>query len=566
VQRLAILPLDNLSSDPKLNWYSRAAAAVVEYDLAGSKNLYAKTEESVPASQAMQASRALEGYFLERNGRLMIRATVEDLRTTKAVDHLEIEGPAGGGWLPLANELARRLNPEARAFGTRSEDALRFYGEALDAGTVETREHALESAVAADPAFATAYLTEARLLAETGAKDRALAAIGAGRRTRLDAIDRADFQFLAAATSGDVNARVQALEALSRATPANAALFSQLGQMQYARREFADAVRSYQAATVLNPDEPSVWNEMGYAIAWTGNLNGAVQAIQEYQKLAPENTNALDSLGEVSFFLGDFASAAKYFDQAAQKFPAELLKAAEARLMLGDLQNADALMAKYLKPAQLAQRDRAAFQMTQWEFLTGRRAQASDALQALLPRLDPDSQSLALSQLAIWKLKTGDAQHAADFANQAVAHAQSPQTRGMAAVSRFLAAGTGAASGSPLVDAYALLLSGKFQPAVPLLQKVYEAANPSTDGQVRVLLAWARAETGGLNEADKLTQMCPLPLSSGETIFASLIFPRYFAIRAAVAGKQGKTAEAKKDLDLFVKYGATARLVLGDAK
>jgi hypothetical protein len=40
-----------------------------------------------------------------------------------------------------------------------------------------------------------------------------------------------------------------------------------------------------------------------------------------------------------------------------------------------------------------------------------------------------------------------------------------------------------------------------------------------------------------------------------------LIFPRYFALRAAVLEKQGKPDEAKKNHDLYLKYagGEAAR-------
>jgi Flp pilus assembly protein TadD len=557
VQRLAVMPLENLSSDPQWNWYSRASSAVVEYDLAGSRNIFAKTVDSLSAAQSMQAARVLEGYFFERNGRIGIRATVEDLRTTRAVEHLEIEGPIGGGLLPLANELALRLSSGARRFGTNNENAFRFYGEALEASDAEDTERALESAMHADPGFAASYLEQARLLAATGARDRALQLIQAGERgTQLNSIDRADWQYVAAAASGDENARIQALETLTQVTPANATPFADLGAAQFARRNFQEAVRNYQAAALLNPDEPRTWNELGYALAWTRNLNGARQAIQEYEKLAPDDTNALDSLGEVSFYLGDFESAAKYFQQAAQKSPPELRKAAEALLMTGDLQQADALFAKYLGPG--VERGRAAYQMAQWEFLTGRRRAGMAALERLLPQLEGDAQSLALSQLAIWKLETGDGKAANDLANQAVAHAQSPQARGMSALSRFVAAGAeagfAASSGSALVDAYALLFAQKYREAVPLLQAAYERTNPSADGQIRVLLAWARVETGGFAEAQKLLELCPLPLSSGEPVLASLIFPRYFALRAEVFEKQGKPDEAKKNHDLFLKY------------
>ncbi len=62
-------------------------------------------------------------------------------------------------------------------------------------------------------------------------------------------------------------------------------------------------------------------------------------------------------------------------------------------------------------------------------------------------------------------------------------------------------------------------------------------------------------ETGGFAEAGKLLEMCPLPLSSGDPMLASLVFPRYFALRAAVLEKQGKPDEAKKNHELYLKYG-----------
>jgi Flp pilus assembly protein TadD len=519
VGRLAVLPLENLSSDPQWNWYSRALSAVVQYDLAGARDVYAKTVESLSAVQSMQASRVLEGYFFERNGRIGIRATVEDLRKTRAVELFEIDGPVAGGLLPLANELAHRLSSGARRFGTNNENAFRFYGEALEASGAEATEQALKSAMDADPGFAASYLDQARLLAGAGARDRALQVIQAGERgTQVGSIDRADLQYVAAAASGDANARIRALETLAHIEPANATLYADLGAAQLERRNFPEAARNYQTATLLNPDDPRTWNSLGYALAWTRNLNGARQAIQEYEKLAPEDTNALDSLGEVSFYLGDFDSAAKYFQQAAQKSPAELVKAAEALLMTGDLRLADEFFAKYVGPVKGG---RAAYQMAQWQFLTGRRMKAIEAMEKLVGALDGEPQKLACRQLAVWDLEVGS-------------------------------------SNAPLCGEVPgllrLLLVGKFRDALPGLEAGFQKANPSNDGQIRVLLAWARVETGGFAEAGKLLEICPLPLSSGDPMFASLTFPRYFALRAEVAEKQGKPDDAKKNRELFLKY------------
>ena len=518
VERLAVLPLENLSADPQLNWFTPAAAAVVDYDLAGAKNIFPKNVESISAAQSMQATRVLEGYFFQRNGRIGIRATVEDLRTRRAVEHFELDGPVADGFLPLANELARRLSSEARRFGTGNENAFRFYGEALGAADGEARERSIESAIAADPGFALIYRDQAGLLAGAGARDRARQVIQAGERGRLDSIDRADLQYAAAAVSGDPNARVQALENLTRVTPANATLFADLGAEQMARRDFSQAVRSYQEASVLNPEEPRIWNELGYALAWTRNLNGARQAIQEYERLAPDDANALDSLGEVSFFLSDFESAAKYFERGAQRSRAEFVKAAEARLMTGDLKAADAFFAKY---AAGVRHEAAAYQLAQWQFLTGRKTAGIAAMKKLAAELTGESQTLARRQLAVWELETGDPN----------------------------------AGGIEVTGVLRQLLAGKFQDALPELEGKFRQANPSNDGEIRVLLAWALVETGSIDRAANLIELCPLPLSSGDPMFASLIFPRYFALRAAVLEKQGKPDEAKKNRELFRKYG-----------
>src|ERR1700685_528627 len=134
------MPLENLSSDPRWNWYSRASSALVQYDLAGAASIFAKTVDSLSAAQSMQASRVLEGDFFERNGRIGIRATVEDRAKTRTVEQLEIDGPVAGGCWPLANELARHLSAEARPFGTNNENAFRFYGEALEASDAQATE------------------------------------------------------------------------------------------------------------------------------------------------------------------------------------------------------------------------------------------------------------------------------------------------------------------------------------------------------------------------------------------------------------------------------------------
>lgn len=534
VERLAILPLENLSQDAHLNWASRAMAAAVVYDLAGAKSIFAKQVNSAPEAQAMRGSQMLEGYFFERNGRVELRATLEDLARNKQVENIEMDGPASAGVLPLANELARRLNGEARKFGTNSEVAFRFYGRALEQKDPQCAEQDLESATAADGGFAAGYMDEMKLLAERGDREGAERAAASGRRARLDAIDRANLEYAAAQVSGNAGERMQALEALAVGKPADANVFRELAALRYGRREFQRAAIEYRAATHVDPDDAETWNELAYALTLGKDPKDAREALARYRELAPGDNNVLDSEGEVSYMLGDFRSANEYFEKAAARNPAEWMKAAEARLMLGDLPGADTMFAKHLPSGPAEARPNVQIQMAQWKYLTGRREAGVRDVEKLAPALSGDLQAVAFSQLAMWKLEAEDQQSAADLAKQGVEHAQAAQVREICAAVQFLVAGGDKSSGSKMLDGFALMLAKRYGQAVPVLRAAYEETSPASDWQVRTLLAWAYAATGAKERAAELMNPYPLPLSNGDSLFAPEIFRRYVEIRSAV--------------------------------
>jgi tetratricopeptide (TPR) repeat protein len=303
----------------------------------------------------------------------------------------------------------------------------------------------------------------------------------------------------------------------------------------------------------------SIWNEIGYAYASAGDLADARRALEIYKRsLGPGDPNGLDSLGEVSFYLGDFAGAEKYFLDAHAKNPAarggvELLKAAQARLMTGDLPGADGLFEKY-KTTVTAQRELTAYQQAQWEFLTGRRKAGMQRLGEIL-KLPGEAVVLGACQLSIWKLQTGDSKGAAAMADQAVKSSQSPAAKNMSAVCGAIVKGL--KTDSAMTNAVWLMLARKYGEAVPLLEKIYRETNPSFDAQARSLLAWAYLETGRTAEAKPLVGLYPIPLSSADPLFASLIFPRFLFLRGAVL-------DSKPTLELYLKYAGDVTDVFGE--
>jgi len=453
VERLAIVPFENLSSSNDLSWAGPAIASALVYDLAPAPGVHAQMVEGGSGALASDATEMLEGYFVERNGRLEMSAALQDLRRAGTIASFEVSGPANEGVLPLVNQLAKRINGAARPFGTKDAEAFREYELALSR----------------------------------------------------------------AAAAGNAEDRASALEQLTRLTPADVRWFRELADLRFSQRRFPDAVQNYQAMTRLARDEAEIWNQLGYAYALAQDLTKAREALEQYRRMLGSNdSNALDSLGEVSFYLGDFSAAERSFLEAAEKNAGrraeEFRKAAQARLMLGDLAGADAL-------AEKSRRGQADFERVQWEFLTGRRKSAMARLAKLIPTLAGNPKSFALSQLAIWKVQTG-----AGNATEA------------------------------MLDAYALVFAGRFREALPKLEALYRETNPTTDGQVRTLLAWAYVETKRIADARDLVEVYPIPLSSGNPLFASLMFPRFLEVRGAVLASEGRMAEAKRLHDLFVKY------------
>ena len=569
-ERLAVTPFENLSSSTEPDWMGHGLSAAIASDLASSTDVYAQSVDSFNIAYGVQASQVLQGYFVENDGRLNVHASILDLGSRKTVRNVDVAGPVAGGAVALANQVAKQISPAARVFETQNGEAFQSYGEALSAGDRASAMRELEAAAKEDPRFSLAYLEWAKLLLSEGDRAGALNVLETAKRQQLDAIDRAQLDYLTALARGDNGAREKALETLTRLTPADAKIFGDLADLKLAERKYPEALQNYEAVNRLEGEQAQIWNNIGYARAFAGDLKGAKDALQRYRAMMPrENVNPLDSLGEVSFYSGDFAGAEKYFLEADQRDRAqfgggELLKAAQARLLTGDLTGADALFEKYLSFVQTRDRGRAAYLRAQWDFVTGKRGAAIAGLEKLVASLEGDARALALSQLSVWKLETGDAKSAEALATQAESAAASPPVRNMSALCRMISTPDARATGAPLTDAYALLFQRKYAEAVPLLETLYRGSDPRSDGQIRTLLAWAYVETNRTADAARLVSLYPIPFSSGETLFASLIFPRYLFVRGAVLLEQGKRAEAKAAYELFLKYSGDVPGTFGD--
>ncbi len=330
-----------------------------------------------------QAVRIVHGYFTRRGDGLRFEVETEDAAKHKISDPHEFAGST----LSAMTAAARSIDPAAKEFSSSKEDAVDAWGH-----------RDFEKAVSIDPDFGAAWLAwlESELAQRNTSQametaDRALA------RTSLRGdLDRARIELIAANLHNDSSRRLQALRTLVKETNDRATTLV-LAQAEVNARDFNAAIATLQSVLAATSDDSSALLSLGYAQAYAGAVDAAKSTLERYGRLPGQKPNSLDSLGEAYFMNGRFAEAENYFLEAQQSNPgflggSDLLKAAYAHWLGGDLPGADAIAARYLAAQKNDPWGAAA-----WFFATGRREQAEANLKRVA---DPN---LAQRQLAIWR-------------------------------------------------------------------------------------------------------------------------------------------------------------------
>jgi Flp pilus assembly protein TadD len=507
-----------------------------------------------------------------RGGRVHVEAVLEDAVRVRHLGTIRASAPAGE-LLPLAQAVAREIDPGARPLPTSSPRAFEAYIAAIGASDPAAADAGYDRALGADPRFGVAYLAWIQSLLARGEGARAARVLAAARQNAagFQSIEWAQLDLTASLLARDRAGERRALVALTRADPADASVYRRLSDLDAAAHSYRDAAAFCQKAFEREPTEVLLLNQLGYLRAWAGDLDGAVEALERYRSLRPAEANPLDSRGDVFYWFGRFAEAEQAYREAYTKDAsfeggAEPYKIAWTRLMQGDLKGADASFAEFFQARKSAGDTLVEYRQAQWEHLTGRRSQAFVRLERFASSAQPVEASLSYAQLAIWTVEGRDRQRARDYA--AKASASLP----VVLLARFLAqpaapaaewsARAAGAFPAPaqagfrrLALAYASLLSQDFAAAVGPLQEIYDATQPSSPDWPAVPLAWALIETGQAGRVSPLLSGNQAPNPAAESPLRSLIFPRALYVRASLAAKQGRREEAQADLKLFSKYG-----------
>jgi class 3 adenylate cyclase/TolB-like protein/Tfp pilus assembly protein PilF len=94
------------------------------------------------------------------------------------------------------------------------------------------------------------------------------------------------------------------------------------GNTLFSEGRTADAIVAYERATVLAPDNPNVFNNLGTAYLFTGDFGRASRALERSIAIEPRRGSYSGS-GTVQYYLGHYKSAEEMFRKASGLAPAD---------------------------------------------------------------------------------------------------------------------------------------------------------------------------------------------------------------------------------------------------
>jgi tetratricopeptide (TPR) repeat protein len=555
VERIAILTFENLSADGTEDWVGRVTPFLVSWQTAGAKDVLTAHYDQARDAFPLRPTAVLRGYYTAAGGKIRLQAVLEDAVSHKTRGRYTAEAPVGDAG-KLADVVARTLTAEARPSPPTRPGTLKGFSEALASTDPQAAAARITALMEADSGFAPLYPALAQLLAAhgDGAGVEKVIERARGLGEKLPAFERAQLEVIRANVAGEPARALDALMQLAALKPADTNLPRQLGEAYQARHDFQQSITWFRKASALEPREPLTWNALAYSLAYAGDFNAAIDALNQYKRLAPNEANPFDSMGEVELMAGRFSEAEQRFLEANQKNPAflnaqELYRAAYARLLGGNAAGADELFAQY--QGQLRNDPLRGLKQAQWDWLAGRGDKALAGMGDVAKSENKELASRASAYLTVWLLERGDRAGARARAENAAALAGSPGSAATAVVCKFITEPAATSSDwavraerafpDPRAAAFkraalgmALLYDQHFEAAVPLYREIYRETAPSNWDAARVPLAWALVEQKKVKDAEPLLRWYPMAPAIGDSPFAAVYFPRARELRGRV--------------------------------
>ena len=172
-----------------------------------------------------------------------------------------------------------------------------------------------EKAVAKDPQFATAWLG----LANTAPTNKQFfEALGkaVALADKVTEGERLNILATQAGATSDPEGQLQRLGRVVELFPSDERAVTALGNLHFARQEWAEAVKLLQRATELAPAFSPPYNQLGYSYRFQDDYPAAEKAFRRYTEVLPQDPNPYDSYAELLMKMGRFEESITNYQKA----------------------------------------------------------------------------------------------------------------------------------------------------------------------------------------------------------------------------------------------------------
>ncbi len=359
-------------------WLSPLLSTMALYQLNSHPEYSLLVVEDMEGVRESASARMITGTIRRAGQGIELTARLTDVQSSTVVATVTEVAPNDAA-LPDLNSrlLTRLLGAKISPLPGKPTDWLDF-GKAAASHDLAR----LEAFVQSHADFSPAYLALGRAYAQQGRRTE-VASLLARYPQMGDPLSRAQLKAIAATTDEE---RLNALAELVKLRPNDVPVLRQAGTLAESAGNWPLAASFFRQLSALEPGKGEPFNSLAYAEARQGHLPEAVAAMQQYQKLSPDDPNVYDSLGEIHYMSRKFTEAANYFEQGVQRYPmfqggVGRRKAAFAYYHAGNLAKADQLFGEWLKQAINPQlKEIIAFEQAMWLVHTGRPTIARQSL------------------------------------------------------------------------------------------------------------------------------------------------------------------------------------------
>ncbi|HOP06307.1 MAG TPA: tetratricopeptide repeat protein [candidate division Zixibacteria bacterium] len=294
-----------------------------------------KQPDSMAAIEIARRARArylLTGRILQVKPNLVLVSELVDLGTGVNLSTQRVDGIIGEDIFNAVDSLSAKIKADlplpqgalietdrpVADVTTHSSRAYRYYLDGLDLHRQYIDDEAADrflQAVRFDTSFAMAYFWLARTYSAVYL-DTALKYLD-----KASNHDQLVIRHWVDRRSGDDSAAVAVLRQLTGLYPQDKEAWATLGTFQMVRRQFAEALQSFDHVLAIDPYYTEALNSEAYLHQYLGHEEEALAMLDRYLTIAPDEPNPYDSRGDILRMQKKPDSAIASYETALEKYP-----------------------------------------------------------------------------------------------------------------------------------------------------------------------------------------------------------------------------------------------------